>query len=159
MGSRDRRNDRFDRSWISARCLVVVPFFVPVPFQPSPYPSSLSTPFSFLFFLYIDVRIPCRLFLSARMGLYDVPSHRAPCRANSSVLFSLSFFVSKIVVPLASTAVLVCRILYRQNHRTVPPQKLDHPLLLFVLLHLLRLRPRELTSSTAKLLAELPNFC
>lgn len=65
MGSRDRRNDRFDRSWIFARCFAIVPS--PVPSRPVPSPSS--------FFLYIDVRIPCRLFLSSRMGLYDVPSH------------------------------------------------------------------------------------
>lgn len=54
---------------------------------PSRPPVALLPPF----FLYIDVRILCRLFLSARMGLYDVPSHRAvPFELSSLLSFRAS---------------------------------------------------------------------
>lgn len=73
MGSQDPRNDRLARSWIAARCSVVVSFSarscpslsLPYLFDPSSSPFFHSIP---------NVRIPCCLFLSTRMALYDVPS-------------------------------------------------------------------------------------
>jgi len=59
----------------------------------------------FFFFLYINVRIPCRLFLSARMGLYDVPSH---CRAALRELSS-SPRPSIVVLPCDSYPILYIR--------------------------------------------------
>lgn len=64
--SRGRRNDRFDRSWI--------PPIFPIPF----HHARVRWPFPFFLYTYRRTYIPCRLFLSAQMGLYDVPS--SSCR-------------------------------------------------------------------------------
>lgn len=81
---------------------------VPIP-SLSPFPRALR-PFSF--FLYIDVRIPCRLFLSARMGLYDVPS---PCRAALREPSSPSPLRRLSTALLASCDSYPDRILYRKE--------------------------------------------
>lgn len=92
MGSQDPRNDRLARSWIAARCSVVVSFSarscpslsLPYLFDPSSSPFFHSIP---------NVRIPCCLFLSTRMALYDVPSAGHATR-HTVLLFFFPFRVA-----------------------------------------------------------------
>lgn len=74
VGSRDRRNDRFDRSWIFARCSTVIPS----PARPVPFPAAL-----FLFSLYRRTYSVPLVFIGTNGILWRPVTH---CRAASSPL-------------------------------------------------------------------------
>lgn len=82
VGSRDRRNDRFDRSWIFARCSS--PSFHPPPSRPVPLPLAAL----FLFSLYRRTYSVPLVFIGTNGTLWRPVT--LPCRSSWALLSSSS---------------------------------------------------------------------
>lgn len=83
VGSRDRRNDRFDRSWIFARC------FAPFPARPRPIPRPVPFPRAALFLFFFISTYVFRAACFYRHE-WDFMTSRHPAVPLSSPLLSSS---------------------------------------------------------------------